>query len=86
MMAAPEPPSLKSHTGSPDLPRNPNRKYVPFEMPKPRCSVPGCPSFCTPVCGLCKLHCEKIHNGKHTITSDVELHDLINKYLNRGEK
>lgn len=75
---------FSSMGGFPD--RNPNRNYVPFDNPRRKCSVMLCPNFCTPRCGLCELHCRKIHKGRHNKETRKELDNLIKKYAGIKER
>jgi hypothetical protein len=70
----------------PNFPKNPNKNYVPFDNPQVKCSVYLCPNFCTPICGLCELHCRKIHKGVHSKETKKELDELIDKYLKLRDK
>jgi len=56
---------VKLTKGLPNPPRRPIKNDIPFENPRRKCSVPLCPNFCTAYCGLCDLHCRKIHKGRH---------------------
>lgn len=75
----------KHSSPTPEFPRNPNKNYIPFENPKPPCSVPHCPNFATAECGFCEFHCKKIHKGDHSKAKDV-LKELLDKYLEDYKK
>ena len=77
-------PLMQKFSNAGDYPNKlPNKNYIPFENPRDKCSMLLCPNF-SKTCGLCDLHCRKIHKGKHT--KDKDLEELIDKYLKRNEK
>lgn len=82
-----QPPLTKkfSNMGS-HPPRDPNRNYIPFENPQDKCAVPTCPNFARAGCHFCKLHCEKIHEGLHENSKNIELEKLLDKYLKETAK
>lgn len=72
---------------TPSFPKIPNnRNYIPFENPRQKCSILNCPNFSTLLCGLCELHCRKIHRGNHTKYDIDELEELIDKYLKEKDR
>lgn len=70
----------RKFSASGDYPsKPPNRNYIPFDNPKRKCSAMLCPNFSLD-CGLCKLHCRKIHRGTHTGLTNKKLQELLDKY------
>lgn len=61
-----------------NFPKPPLKSYSSFETPKDLCQIINCYEFCLD-CGLCSLHCNKIHNHK-TFQSQEEINKLIDKY------